>query len=188
MPQVSVDTMLQNVFKKIVEIWRGAQWIDHAVFSYLFLGSLASSVESLFESELTDNSLTICRTITCPTSLYYYQLIAFMTVDSGLYMIQSNSSLDTFGYIFNSTVRQVTNVSDAFMFNDDGAGNSQFRMTLTLQAMLNYTLMVTTYNAGETGPFSVRAFGGSIVTFSSLWFWLEKNAMIETLIICFIAY
>ena len=91
-----------------------------------------------------------------------------MTLASGLFNIRSNSSLDTFGIIFNTTVYQITNTSQVVMFNDDGGGASQFLMTIYLQAMFNYTLVVTAYYANVTGPFSVSASGNALVTFFPL--------------------
>jgi hypothetical protein len=76
---------------------------------------------------------------------------------SGLYILQWNSTLDTAGYIFNSTLRQITDVS---------GGISQFLMMIALQAMFNYTLLVSTYSQNDTGPFSISARGHGMVTFS----------------------
>ena len=91
-----------------------------------------------------------------------------MTLTSGNYVIQSNSSIDTYGYIFNSSVRQITNARGAFMFNDDNGGNRQFKMEIVLQSMINYTLVVTTFGRDITGPFSVIAYGTAPVSFFAL--------------------
>ena len=91
-----------------------------------------------------------------------------MTLTSGLCLIQSNSSLDTYGYIFNTTVHQIANASGAVIFNDDGGGFFQFRMKMYLQAMFNYTLVFTTYYKNITGPFSVSAAGSASITFFPL--------------------
>ena len=91
-----------------------------------------------------------------------------MTLTSGVFNIQSNGSLDTFGYIFNTTLHQIGNPSEAVMSNDDGGGASQFLMTMYLQAMFNYTLVVTTYYPNVTGPFSVSVAGQASVTFFAL--------------------
>ena len=91
-----------------------------------------------------------------------------MALTSGLLNIASNSSLDTVGYIFNTTVDQIEDVSGAVMFDDDGGENGQFLMIIYLQAMLNYTLVVTTFAIEEIGPFSVSASGNASVTFFPL--------------------
>lgn len=91
-----------------------------------------------------------------------------MTVTSGNYIIQSNGSTDTYGYIFNSIVRQIANARGSFMFDDDSGGNRQFKMAIALQSMINYTLVVTTFGRGITGPFSVSASGIALVSFFAL--------------------
>ena len=91
-----------------------------------------------------------------------------MTLTNGNYIIQSNGSTDTYGYIFNSTVHQISDASGAFMFNDDGGGNRQFKMATALQSMVNYTLVVTTFGRGITGTFSLIASGIAPVRFFAL--------------------
>jgi hypothetical protein len=111
--------------------------------------------------------LNYCPDGDCSTNgLFYYQPIGFMTPTSGVYVIQSNSTLDTVGSIFNSTMRQITDLSVSVMDDDESGGNSQFLMTISLQAMFNYTLLVRTYFPNITGPFSVSARGDAMVTFS----------------------
>ena len=137
------------------------------VLSFLF-ASLASPApaQSIYTSAMTSNSLTFCRSGNCSANrFFYYQPIGFMTTTSGYYDIRSNSTLDTLGYIFNSTVRQIANVSGALMSDDDSGGNRQFRMWISLLAMFNYTLFVTTYAVNITGSFSVSATGDPPLTF-----------------------
>ena len=112
------------------------------VLSFLFV-SLASPVpaRSFYTSALTSNSLIFCRSGDCSANnSFYYQPIGFMTATSGEYDIRSNSSVDTVGYIFDSVVHQVTNVSGAILFDDESGGNYQFAMTISLRAMFNYNL------------------------------------------------
>jgi hypothetical protein len=91
-----------------------------------------------------------------------------MASASGLYILQSISTFDTYGYIFNSTVRQNTNASGAVAFNDDGGGSGQFRIVFILEAMFNYTLVATTYSTNIRGPFLVRATGVLPIMFFAL--------------------
>ena len=147
------------------------------LLSFLFV-SLASPVpaRSFYTSALTSNSLIFCRSGNCSANnSFYYQPIGFMTATSGEYDIRSNSSVDTVGYIFDSVVHQVTNVSGAILFDDESGGNYQFAMTISLRAMFNYTLIVTTYWANITGPFSVSAAGDPPLTFFALWLWRLKT-------------
>ena len=161
----------------VIGVWRGN------VLSFLFVSlAFPAPAGSYYTSTLTSNSLMFCRTWSCPVNrFYYYQPIGFMTTTSGNYNIQSNSSLDTLGYIFNSTVHQITGVSGALMFDDDSGEDSQFLMTISVQAMFNYTLIVTTYAANMTGPFSVSASGDPPLTFFTLWDCSGKTEIDESL-------
>ena len=159
----------------------GIRWGN--VLSILFV-SLASPApaRSFYTSALTRNSLYFCPGASCAANgLYYYKPIGFMTATSGDYVIQSNSTLDTYGYIFNSTVRQITGVSGALMSDDESGGNSQFLMTISVQAMFNYTLIATTFAANVTGPFSVSATGDPPLTFFALWGCSGKTEIDESL-------
>ena len=147
------------------------------VLSFLFV-SLATPVptQSFYTSILTRNSSYFCLGGNCSAyGLHYYQSIGFMTATSGEYVIQSNSSLDTVGYIFNSTVRQTTDVSGALMSDDESGGNGQFLMRISLRAMFNYTLLVTTSLSNITGSFSVSGGGDPPINFFALWLWRLKT-------------
>ena len=160
MPQVSVDTIFHIDYG-----WSGIRWGNILSFWFASLASPAPA-RSFYASALTSNSLIFCRSGNCSVNRYfYYQPIGFTTTTSGDYDIRSNSSLDTYGYIFNSTVHQITGVSGAVMFDDDSGGYHQFRMTVSVRPMFNYTLIVTTYAANITGPFSISATGDPPLTF-----------------------
>ena len=157
------------------------RWGD--VLSFLF-ASLASPAPTLsfYRSALTSNSLSFCRSGNCSANrLFSYQPIGFMTATSGTYDIRSNGTLDTVGYIFNYTVRQITSVNGAVMSDDQSGGSDQFSMTVSARAMFNYTLIVTTYDPIVIGPFSVIAAGDSPLTFFALWVWLLEKQIDESL-------
>ncbi|CAF3019323.1 unnamed protein product, partial [Rotaria sp. Silwood2] len=53
------------------------------------------------------------------------------------------------------------------LFNDDSAGDRQFKLKAYLQAGFPYILVVTTHNQDITGPFSITAAGSAYVDFVS---------------------
>jgi hypothetical protein len=171
--QPIIDQRYRSVVSRssAVRIERSA---NLAVFFFACLASTDPS-QSLYTSALRNTSLTFCRTGSCSTTKYYYEPIGIRAAASGLYILQSVSYLDTYGYIFNSTVRQITNASEAVASNHQGAGNSQFRFVFPLEAMFNYTLVFTTYTANTRGPFSIRAIGPLPITFFTLWIGLQKS-------------
>ena len=83
---------------------------------------------------------------------------------SGNYTIQSNSSIDTYGYIYNNTFNPANRTLNMLQSNDDGAGNTQFLLSLWLQTMTNYIVVATTYSAITTGSFFVIVQGPAAVS------------------------
>ena len=73
-------------------------------------------------------------------------------------------------------VLQFTDVSRAMMPDDE---NHQFFMTISLRVMFNYTLIVNTYRAHATGPFSVSAISDRPITFLPRWLWRRMNKIDE---------
>ena len=96
--------------------------------------------------------------------LNYYEAIKINVYTSGNYSIRSNSSLDTFGYLYIDTFDPTFTSSNLLQFNDDGAGSGQFLLSSVLQTMIDYILVATTYPASSTGPFSVIVQGPAAVS------------------------
>ena len=163
-----IPSLIQLFVRRILAVLEREP--DDPMWLYSSFSCLASPppIQSFYTSALTNNSLRFCRTGSCTGSLQYYQPIGFMTLTSGVFSIRSNGSLDSFGYIYNSTLHQLADASGAVMYNDDAPGSTQFLMKMSLQAMFNYTLVVTTYFPNVTGPFSVSATGRTPVYFSAL--------------------
>ena len=154
------------------------------VFIFTFIASPAPT-RSFYTSALTNNSLYACPGLNClANGLYYYQMIGFMTTTSGDYDFQSNCTFNIFGIIVDRIVHQATDPNVVLMSDDDVRGDTRFLMTISLQAMYNYTLMVTTYYSSTTGSFSVSAAGDPPLTFFAVWVWLWKNKIKESFFIC----
>ncbi len=80
---------------------------------------------------------------------------------TGTYTFTSSSpnNMDVHGYMYNGTFYPLSPSTNQLGHDDDGAGNGQFRLTVTLQAGLPYTLVVTSHTALVTGSYSVNATG-----------------------------
>ena len=74
----------------------------------------------------------------------YYTFTLFETASVRIF---SESSMDTYGYLYNSNQAQIG-------ANDDGGGGNQFLITATLNAG-RYYVMVRHYNSSSTGPYSL---------------------------------
>ena len=158
--------------------------IDVLVCSCFLLASPQPTVQSFYTSELTNNSLSVCGTDDCSdVDLFYYQPIGIMSLTSDVYILESVGIISNYGYIFNSTVRRITNLTrSTAVWGDQRGWGSLFPITVAVRAMLNYTLVFSTYLTSYTGPISITALGNSPLIFTSLWLWRRMNKIDESLI------
>ncbi|CAF1224050.1 unnamed protein product [Adineta ricciae] len=97
---------------------------------------------------------------------HYFNRIRVSVSTSGTYSFQSVSSLDTYGLFYESYM-SVSNPSlNLLKSNDDGNGNGQFRISVSLRSSQTYYLVVTTYHSLETGNFRVDTSGPGTIEFT----------------------
>ncbi|CAF4212495.1 unnamed protein product [Adineta steineri] len=125
----------------------------------------ASKIDSFYSSNLTTTSPLFCDKGTCPKSTYFYQSIQLNVSTTGSYTILSSSSINTYGYIYNSTFNSSSPTFNKFASDDDSGGSSQFMFTVTLQGMWKYILVVTTSGINVTGSFSLVTSGPGPVSY-----------------------
>ena len=90
-----------------------------------------------------------------------------MTVPvTGTYQIFTQSSLDTFGFLYQSVFDIRFLYINWINYDDDSNGNSQFRLQQTFQAGQTYVVLVTTYDTNVTGTFTLVGTGAGIATFT----------------------
>jgi hypothetical protein len=87
---------------------------------------------------------------------------------AGIYTFTSSSTLDTYGYIYESYFYPFDPSSNLMTQDDDSGGNRQFKLSAFLAAGVPYTLVFTTFHEGETGAFSIRASGPNMVEFTPI--------------------
>lgn len=116
---------------------------------------------------LETSSLKFCRQGSY-SGTYYYEAIHVTASTTGTYIIQSYSSMDTYGFIYTGTFDPSNTPSNLFMYNDDGAGNNQFQFTVILEAGMTYILVVSTFGQYATGAFSITAKGPGTFTYNNI--------------------
>jgi hypothetical protein len=115
-------------------------------------------------SRLTTNSPTYCRRTDCLKSEYYYYHAVLVEVTrTGFYSFTSNSSIDTYGYIYNHSFDPSNPNWNLLSGNDDGDDNHQFKLIILLHSGTKYVLIVTTFHPNSTGTFSMVVSGPSVV-------------------------
>jgi hypothetical protein len=119
------------------------------------------AIATTYSSALSYNSTIFSRTGNI-NSVFYYEAIRLTVNVSGLYYLFSNSTVDTYGYLY----VDYFNVTNLFLEDDNCAGGQQFYMTQYLTLNKTYIMVVTTYAPNVTGLFSVTALGPASVSLS----------------------
>ncbi len=134
-------------------------------FSFFSLLGDTSIMESQYSSALTNASQTFCRTGFCSRSSYYYQALLINVSRAAYYNILCNSSMDTYGYIYKNSFNPAAPSANLISYNDDDGGNDQFLLSLYIDTVAKYILVVTTNRISVMGKFSIIATGQGSVSF-----------------------
>jgi hypothetical protein len=86
---------------------------------------------------------------------------------SGIYTITCQSDMDTGGFLYKDSFNPNDWNYNSLASDDDGGGNGQFMLSITLESTTKYILLVTTYYPNVIGAFSIIAKGEASVTFKS---------------------
>ncbi|CAF3306524.1 unnamed protein product [Rotaria sp. Silwood2] len=94
-------------------------------------------------------------------SSYYYHYDTFDVTApvAGFYTIISNSTIDTYGYLYNGSFFSTYPFWYLAAYDDDGAGNRQFRINVYLEPYMRYVLVATTFSEKTTGHYTVIVSG-----------------------------
>jgi hypothetical protein len=115
----------------------------------------------MYLSQLTADSRTYSRD--CRISNYYYETIQMNVDETNYYSIESNSSINTFGYIYKDSFNPF-NPFEKLLLQNVKQCNIRFRLVINLQVGSTYILVVTTYRPNVTGAFSIIVSGPNNVS------------------------
>ncbi len=104
----------------------------------------------------------------CSEPNFYYESIQVKVIENGYYTFQSDSTMDTYGYIYKNKFNPLNPLENLLSTNDDGGSNFQFRLDICLVVDMTYVLVVTTYDSRGTGKFSIAVFGKNKVNLEHL--------------------
>ena len=124
-------------------------------------------VQSTYSSELTTNT-QVYSPWSCNINIYPYQAIRINVFVTGDYRFWSNSGINMYGSIYRSTFDPSDPSSNLIASRYDGCRNSQFRLSHSLQTNTTYILVVTTYDTGMTGAFSIAVVGVAKISFTRI--------------------
>ncbi len=87
---------------------------------------------------------------------------------TGTYNFTSSSLFDSYGCLYDGSFNPLYPLHNLITTDDEGGGNMQFQIGRSLQSGRIYILVVTTYNTGITGSFTIRAGGPASVYMTSI--------------------
>ena len=88
---------------------------------------------------------------------------------SGSYTFVCNSTIDSYGYLYNDTFDPYNPTLNFLQQNDDGAGSRQFLLNWTLSVNGKYVLVPTSLSVNTISKFSIIGSGsGGAVNFTKL--------------------
>lgn len=118
---------------------------------------------STYSSALTTNSRTYIRYAGSGCK-FYYEALQVTVSKSGNYSFTSNSSIDTFGYMYRDGFFPNSPTLNLISQDDQTGRRNQFQLIVILQSNVTYYLVVTTYMMAVTGVYSVVVSGPRSVT------------------------
>ncbi|UJR18100.1 hypothetical protein I4U23_005000 [Adineta vaga] len=138
-----------------------------ATINFSAINSSKIEFKSNYSSALTVDSPFYVRSYGS-TIRFCYQAIEISVSTTGIYTISSNSTIDTYGVLYNNTFNPADPDRNQLSSDDQTGGNDQFLLANILQAMTTYILVVTTYYDGVTGDFSLVGEGPDSISFSPI--------------------
>jgi hypothetical protein len=100
--------------------------------------------------------------------IYYYEAIMITVPETGGYAVESDSSIDTYGYLYLNSFNPLNIEENLIEGVDDYMEQYDFRIVYGFESTKTYILVVTTHNQLDTGPFSIIAWGPKPVTLTSV--------------------
>ncbi|CAF4383203.1 unnamed protein product [Rotaria magnacalcarata] len=123
---------------------------------------------SHYSGVLTTSSFTFTRNGRSGT--FYFEALEVTPKRTGNYTFTSNSTIDSYGYLYANNFNPLNITSNLLTHADDNGDETsdQFSLTYTLQADTSYTLVFTTFDPDLTGPFSIFTMGPSRISLRRL--------------------
>ena len=128
----------------------------------------SSSTTATYASSLTSSSPYVCYRGFCSAASYFIEPVLISVPVTGTYQLYTQSSMDTFGFLYQSVFDIRFFFVNLMGYDDDSNGNGQFKLQTTLQANTPYIILVSTYDPNVTGAFTLVGSGAGRLTLTRL--------------------
>ena len=95
---------------------------------------------------------------------FFYDRFLFNTETSGTYLIRTDGSLNTYGYLYTPTFDKNSPSDNLIAENDDSAGGGQFRISSELVAGQTFEVIVTAVSSLSLGSYTLLILGPTSVS------------------------
>lgn len=102
--------------------------------------------------------------IGCGPVNYYYEAVEINVIETGYYIIVSDTTIDIYGSIYDNYFNVFSFRTNLILEDKNNGCNDQFKILIRLQANTTYILVVTTFYPNVTGTFSILIFGSNNVS------------------------
>ncbi len=143
-------------------------YTTNSEFFHFSLKGNPADVQTMYSSALTIRSPSYDRTRGEKPPSFYYEAIQVKVMEAAIYSLRSNSTIDTYGHIYNNSFDPCDSSLNLISEDDESGGHSQFQLTISLQTNTTYILVVTTYYPSVTGNFSILVSGPNNVDLNSI--------------------
>ncbi|UJR34694.1 hypothetical protein I4U23_027471 [Adineta vaga] len=120
-------------------------------------------------SAITYDSQAFCPSEDCSISPYYFEAFQLNVTTTGFYIIKCNGSTDMYGLlyagVFNPFTPSITLIQNGYDVYDD---SYQGVLNMTLQASIQYIVVVTTYDSYTDGSYVLTLTGPASVRLSKI--------------------
>ncbi|CAF4876507.1 unnamed protein product [Rotaria socialis] len=118
----------------------------------------ASGIQSSYSGALTKKHSSFMRPKQGEYG-FYFLAIKLKTSSSGIYTILCESGIDTYGCLYNESFLPSSPNSKLIATDNDSGSKKNFKLIANLTTTESMILVVTTYNAEQTGAFKVIVYG-----------------------------
>jgi hypothetical protein len=119
--------------------------------------------ETVYSSELAVNA-QIYLPSDCESVNYNYHAVEVKVIETGYYVIISNSTIYTHGLLYKIDFDGINPRLNLISENNNNPCNQQFEVITRLQVNKTYVLVVTSFSPKVTGPFLVLVTGPNNVS------------------------
>ena len=139
---------MSNFFKKSISVFLAVIMTISAVPLSGFVGLEFPSWGGIISYAANEQSIKVNETKTVSVTSGSITYLKFIPTENGTYIFYSTGTVDTYGYLYDSSKNQIT-------YNDDAGEGNNFKISYALTAGVTYYWGVKFYNSSTSGSISV---------------------------------